>query len=227
MPGCCTHARQQTLPCCRCCCRRCITKLFPTRSHTVAAQGGINAALGNMTGARRRCAGRLARRSRPPPSRMQAGLQQAAQWARQAQRILPHAPTSTASPPLPSPPLPSPWAPPRRGRLALARVRHHQGQRLAGGPGRDRVHVQGGPRRRVRAGELRAALLPHRRGQDLPGGGRVGVGVGLGGSGWGDGWRQRGLPCLARGRCCVPGARPLGTLLRAARPVGSCRRRPL
>lgn len=27
----------------------CITKLFPTRSHTVAAQGGINAALGNQT----------------------------------------------------------------------------------------------------------------------------------------------------------------------------------
>ncbi|GLJ17386.1 hypothetical protein SUGI_0302170 [Cryptomeria japonica] len=27
----------------------CITKLFPTRSHTVAAQGGMNAALGNMT----------------------------------------------------------------------------------------------------------------------------------------------------------------------------------
>lgn len=27
-----------------------ITKLFPTRSHTVAAQGGINAALGNMEG---------------------------------------------------------------------------------------------------------------------------------------------------------------------------------
>lgn len=26
----------------------CITKLFPTRSHTVAAQGGINAALGNV-----------------------------------------------------------------------------------------------------------------------------------------------------------------------------------
>src|SRR6188472_3917875 len=26
----------------------CITKVFPTRSHTVAAQGGINAALGNM-----------------------------------------------------------------------------------------------------------------------------------------------------------------------------------
>lgn len=25
-----------------------ITKLFPTRSHTVAAQGGVNAALGNM-----------------------------------------------------------------------------------------------------------------------------------------------------------------------------------
>ncbi|KAG8759832.1 succinate dehydrogenase flavoprotein subunit [Serendipita sp. 396] len=27
----------------------CITKLYPTRSHTVAAQGGVNAALGNMT----------------------------------------------------------------------------------------------------------------------------------------------------------------------------------
>ncbi|PLW28573.1 hypothetical protein PCANC_19146 [Puccinia coronata f. sp. avenae] len=27
----------------------CITKLFPTRSHTVAAPGGVNAALGNMT----------------------------------------------------------------------------------------------------------------------------------------------------------------------------------
>ena len=27
----------------------CITKLFPTRSHTVAAQGGINAALANAT----------------------------------------------------------------------------------------------------------------------------------------------------------------------------------
>ena len=26
----------------------CISKLFPTRSHTVAAQGGINAALGNL-----------------------------------------------------------------------------------------------------------------------------------------------------------------------------------
>lgn len=26
-----------------------ITKLFPTRSHTVAAQGGINAALGRFT----------------------------------------------------------------------------------------------------------------------------------------------------------------------------------
>jgi len=28
----------------------CVSKLFPTRSHTVAAQGGINAALGNMEG---------------------------------------------------------------------------------------------------------------------------------------------------------------------------------
>ena len=26
----------------------CVTKLFPTRSHTVAAQGGVAAALGNM-----------------------------------------------------------------------------------------------------------------------------------------------------------------------------------
>ena len=26
----------------------CITKVFPTRSHTVAAQGGIGASLGNM-----------------------------------------------------------------------------------------------------------------------------------------------------------------------------------
>ena len=26
----------------------CVTKLFPTRSHTVAAQGGISASLGNM-----------------------------------------------------------------------------------------------------------------------------------------------------------------------------------
>jgi succinate dehydrogenase/fumarate reductase flavoprotein subunit len=34
--------------CCAVTCCRCITKLFPTRSHTVAAQGGINAALGNM-----------------------------------------------------------------------------------------------------------------------------------------------------------------------------------
>ena len=28
----------------------CITKVFPTRSHTVAAQGGISASLGNMVG---------------------------------------------------------------------------------------------------------------------------------------------------------------------------------
>ena len=26
----------------------CVTKVFPTRSHTVAAQGGISASLGNM-----------------------------------------------------------------------------------------------------------------------------------------------------------------------------------
>jgi succinate dehydrogenase/fumarate reductase flavoprotein subunit len=29
----------------------CVTKLFPTRSHTVAAQGGINAALGEFSNA--------------------------------------------------------------------------------------------------------------------------------------------------------------------------------
>ncbi len=40
-------AGSQTAPALALC--RCITKLFPTRSHTVAAQGGINAALGNMT----------------------------------------------------------------------------------------------------------------------------------------------------------------------------------
>ncbi len=28
----------------------CISKVFPTRSHTVSAQGGINAALGNTDG---------------------------------------------------------------------------------------------------------------------------------------------------------------------------------
>uniref|UniRef100_A0A7N6FIM2 succinate dehydrogenase n=1 Tax=Anabas testudineus TaxID=64144 RepID=A0A7N6FIM2_ANATE len=33
----------------------CVTKLFPTRSHTVAAQGGINAALGNMEQDNWRC----------------------------------------------------------------------------------------------------------------------------------------------------------------------------
>ena len=27
----------------------CVTKLFPTRSHTVAAQGGVNAALGESS----------------------------------------------------------------------------------------------------------------------------------------------------------------------------------
>ncbi|EFN54857.1 hypothetical protein CHLNCDRAFT_56196 [Chlorella variabilis] len=48
----------------------CITKLFPTRSHTVAAQGGINAALGNMTEQPARSAAAadaaLARRPCPP-----------------------------------------------------------------------------------------------------------------------------------------------------------------
>jgi len=41
----------------------CITKVFPTRSHTVAAQGGIAAALGNRCGVARRAleAGRAVR----------------------------------------------------------------------------------------------------------------------------------------------------------------------
>lgn len=34
----------------------CVTKLFPTRSHTVAAQGGINAALGEYMTVMRRAA---------------------------------------------------------------------------------------------------------------------------------------------------------------------------
>ncbi len=55
----------------------CITKVFPTRWHTVAAQGGIAASLGNMG----------------------------------------------------------------RGRLALAHVRHRQGLRLAGRPGRHRISL--------------------------------------------------------------------------------------
>jgi succinate dehydrogenase (ubiquinone) flavoprotein subunit len=33
----------------------CISKLFPTRSHTVAAQGGINAALGKYVATKLRC----------------------------------------------------------------------------------------------------------------------------------------------------------------------------
>ncbi|TVY87680.1 putative succinate dehydrogenase [ubiquinone] flavoprotein subunit, mitochondrial, partial [Lachnellula willkommii] len=42
----------------------CISKLFPTRSYTVAAQGGINAALGNIT---EEIVYRLARRLRCNP----------------------------------------------------------------------------------------------------------------------------------------------------------------
>ena len=40
----------------------CITKVFPTRSHTVAAQGGISAALGNMGRTARRSERRTAKR---------------------------------------------------------------------------------------------------------------------------------------------------------------------
>ena len=39
----------------------CITKVFPTRSHTVAAQGGIAASLGNMGPDHRRMAARAKR----------------------------------------------------------------------------------------------------------------------------------------------------------------------
>ena len=82
----------------------CITKVFPTRSHTVAAQGGIAAAIGNMG----------------------------------------------------------------HDELAMAHVRHRQGCRLAGRPGRHRVHVPPRQRGRLRARSLRRALQPHRGWAHLP-----------------------------------------------------------
>ena len=54
------------------------------------------------------------------------------------------------------------------GRLALAYVRHRQGRRLARRPGRDRIPVPQRAVRGLRAGPLGRAVLPHRRGQDLP-----------------------------------------------------------
>ena len=55
-----------------------------------------------------------------------------------------------------------------RGQLALPLLRHHQGQRLARRPGRDRVHVPRGAERRLRARALRHALRPQPRRHDLP-----------------------------------------------------------
>ena len=81
-----------------------LSKVFPTRSHTVAAQGGIGAS------------------------------------ARQHER----------------------------GQLALPLLRHRQGQRLAGRPGRDRVHVPRGAQGGVRARALRHAVRPQPRRHDLP-----------------------------------------------------------
>ena len=54
------------------------------------------------------------------------------------------------------------------GRLALAHVRHREGVGLARRPGRDRVPRAQRPGRRVRAGALGRAVLPHGGGQDLP-----------------------------------------------------------
>ena len=55
-----------------------------------------------------------------------------------------------------------------RGRLALSFLRHRQGLRLAGRPGRDRVHVQGRTVSRDRARALRRAVLAHRGRPHLP-----------------------------------------------------------
>ena len=75
-----------------------LSKIHPTRSHSGAAEGGINAALGNASEDNRRA----------------------------------------------------------------ARVRHRQGRRLPGRPGRDRDPLQRGAERRLRARELGRRLLAHR-----------------------------------------------------------------
>ena len=55
-----------------------------------------------------------------------------------------------------------------RGSLDLAHVRHRQGLRLAGRPGRHRVHVPRGDPGGGGARTLRSALFPYRGRQDLP-----------------------------------------------------------
>jgi succinate dehydrogenase / fumarate reductase, flavoprotein subunit len=42
----------------------CVTKVFPTRSHTVAAQGGIAASLQNMSSSTTACRSRAPKRAR-------------------------------------------------------------------------------------------------------------------------------------------------------------------
>ena len=82
----------------------CITKLFPTRSHTVAAQGGINAALANMVRRFLFCVGNIKNKS--PFSQ--------------------HTHTHTHTTCINCNEIVD------GGRLALAHVRHHQGKRLVG-----------------------------------------------------------------------------------------------
>ena len=55
-----------------------------------------------------------------------------------------------------------------RRRLALPLLRHGEGFRLAGRPGRDRLHVPRGARRRDRTRALRPAVLAHRGRAHLP-----------------------------------------------------------
>ena len=56
----------------------------------------------------------------------------------------------------------------RRGQLGVAHLRHHQGRRLPGRPGRGRDHVPGGDRGRLRPRAHGDAVQPHPRRQDRP-----------------------------------------------------------
>ena len=56
----------------------------------------------------------------------------------------------------------------RRGQLGVAHLRHHQGRRLPGRPGRGRGHVPGGDRGRLRPRAHGHAVQPHPRRQDRP-----------------------------------------------------------